>query len=368
MTPFEDMGAVFLDSDSDGDLDLYLVTNRIKPPPGLLQERFNVATGPDGEPILPDRYAQFAGLVKMPGGKYKQVASAQFDYLFRNDGNDDAGRPQFTDVSKAAGIWTTGYGLSATWWDFDSDGWIDLYVANDFYGADRLYRNNRDGSFSDVAPDVLPHTPWFSMGSDVADINNDGQLDFVALDMAATTHYKSKMAMGEMGVLRYLIEKALPRQVMRNCLYVSTGTGRYTECASLSGVSNSAWSWAPKLADFDNDGRVDLFISNGMARDFNNSDISFTAADQIGKSLWDHYENSPPKLEQNLAFRNKGDYAFEDVSKTWGLDHVGMSYGSAYGDLDGDGDADVVSCCEGRARSVNFHWSPANDPQRELLP
>ena len=326
----------FCDYDQDGDLDVFLLTNRyyraggrpVKPP-------FEQAG--NGRAVVKPEFRKFYGLSEKGPGNYDMDEVGRPDILLRNDDG------MFKDVSGTAGIQVRGHGLAATWWDYDHDGLMDLYVCNDFADPDNLFRNNGDGTFTNTITSVVNYTPWFSMGADAGDINNDGQLDFVALDMAATTHYKSKMAMGEMGVLRYLIEKALPRQVMRNCLYVSTGTGRYTECASLSGVSNSDWSWAPKLADFDNDGRVDLFISNGMARDFNNSDISFTAADQIGKSLWDHYENSPPKLEQNLAFRNKGDYAFEDVSKTWGLDHVGMSYGSAYGDLDGDGDLDLVT-------------------------
>ncbi|MEE3178162.1 MAG: VCBS repeat-containing protein, partial [Verrucomicrobiota bacterium] len=311
-----------------GDYDMDEVGRPVKPP-------FKQAG--NGRAVVKPEFRKFYGLSEKGPGDYDMDEVGRPDILLRNDDG------QFKDVSGTAGIQVRGHGLAATWWDYNHDGLMDLYVCNDFADPDNLFRNNGDGTFTNTITSVVNYTPWFSMGADTGDINNDGQLDFVALDMAATTHYKSKMAMGEMGVLRYLIEKALPRQVMRNCLYVSTGTGRYTECASLSGVSNSDWSWAPKLADFDNDGRVDLFISNGMARDFNNSDIAFTVADQIGKSLWDHYENSPAKLEQNLAFRNKGDYAFEDVSKTWGLDHVGMSYGSAYGDLDGDGDLDLVT-------------------------
>ena len=341
--------AAFADYDRDGDLDLYLVTNRIKPPPGLLQERFNVATGPDGEPVLPDRYAQYAGLVKMPEGKYKQVASAQFDYLFRNEGNDEAGRPKFTDVSKAAGIWTTGYGLSATWWDHDSDGWVDLYVANDFYGADRLYRNNKDGTFSDVAPHVLPHTPWFSMGSDVADINNDGHLDYMASDMAGSTHYKEKMSMGNMTGREsdsWFLNFPTPRQYMRNAVYLNTGTGRFMEVAHLCGMSATDWTWAVKFADFDCDGRDDVYISTGMSRDWFNSDLRKQEEDLIASrgraaanAFW---EKQKPLASANWAFRNTGDLQFEDVGKAWGLAGNSVSYGAALGDLDGDLDLDLV--------------------------
>ena len=326
----------FCDYDQDGDLDVFLLTNRFYREGGRPEDPPFEQAG-NGRAVVKPEFRKFYALTEKGPGKYDMDEAGRPDILLRNDGG------RFKDVSAAAGIQTRGHGLAATWWDYDHDGLMDLYVSNDFADPDNLFRNNGDGTFTNTITSVVNYTPWFSMGADAGDINNDGQLDFVVLDMAATTHYKSKMGMGEMGVMRYIIEKALPRQVMRNCLYVSTGTGRYTECASLSGVSNSDWSWAAKLADFDNDGRVDLFISNGMARDFNNSDITFTAADQIGKSEWDHYENSPTKPEQNLAFRNKGDYAFEDVSKTWGLDHVGMSYGSAYGDLDGDGDLDIVT-------------------------
>ena len=326
----------FCDYDRDGDLDVFLLTNRyyrkggrpVEPP---FEE---VAVG---KPRVKPEFRKYYGLKENSPGSYGMDEVGRPDLLLRNDGG------KFTDVSDESGIMANGHGLSATWWDYDHDGLMDLYVCNDFADPDNLFRNNGDGTFTDTITSVVNYTPWFSMGADTGDINNDGELDFVALDMAATTHYKTKMAMGEMGAMRYVIEKTMPRQVMRNCLYVSAGLGRYIECASLSGISSSDWSWAAKLADFDNDGKVDLFISNGMSRDFNNSDITFTTADQIGKTQWDHYENTPTKPEQNLSFRNKGDYKFEDTSKAWGLDHVGMSYGSAYGDLDGDGDLDLVT-------------------------
>ena len=326
----------FCDYDQDGDLDVFVLTNRYFREGGRPREPPFETSG-DGSVRVKEEFSRYYGLVETEPGVYNMDELGRPDLLLRNDGG------VFTDVSVESGIQAAGQGLSATWWDYDQDGLMDIYVCNDFAEPDNLFRNNGDGTFTDTAALALNYTPWFSMGADAGDINNDGQLDFVALDMAATTHYKSKMAMGEMGTLQHVIERFRPRQVMRNCLYLNTGTGRLMECAGLVGVSNSDWSWAAKLADFDNDGKVDLYITNGMSRDFNNSDISFTPADQIGKSEWDHYENSPTKPEQNLSFRNLGNLSFEESSEGWGLDHVGMSYASACGDLDGDGDLDLVT-------------------------
>ena len=325
----------FCDYDKDGDLDLYVLTNRYYRKGGRPAKPPFKKT-PDGKVVVLPEFEKFYGIKQKGPKAYDMDEVGRPDILLRNDGNS------FVNVSKEAGIMKEGHGLSATWWDYDNDGLMDIYIANDFADPDNLFRNNGDGTFTDKITDAVNYTPWFSMGADAGDINNDGMFDFVALDMAATTHYKSKMSMGEMGVMRWVIEATQPRQVMRNCLYLNQGNGLFSENASLSGVANSDWSWAAKLADYDNDGRVDLFVSNGMARDFNNSDITFTPQDQIGKSEWDHYENAPTKPEQNLAFRNDGNLVFSDVSQEWGLDHVGMSYGTVHGDIDRDGDLDLV--------------------------
>ena len=325
----------FCDYDNDGDLDCWVLTNRLYREGGRPTEA-PITKDASGKLQVKPEYAKHYTLLEKGPSQFALDDVGRADLLMRNDGG------KFVDVSDEAGIAVTGFGLSATWWDYDSDGYMDIYVCNDFYDPDRLFKNNGDGSFTDVIAQTVNTTPWFSMGSDAGDLNNDGLLDFVVLDMAATTHYKSKMAMGQMGANRWTIENLQPRQLMRNACYLNTGTARFIETAQLAGIANSDWSWAAKLADFDSDGRVDLFVSNGMARDFTNSDRPLLTTDLTGKTQWDLYEDTPTRPEQNLAFRNRDGLHFDDVSKAWGLDHFGMSYGAAYGDLDSDGDLDLI--------------------------
>lgn len=333
----------FSDYDRDGDLDGYLLTNRIPPGEELKDVRFRLVKGSDGEPvILPEEMQQYAGLIKSPSG-YKQIASGQFDRLYRNDGG------KFVEVGKEAGVRESEYGLSATWWDYDADGWPDLYVANDFYGADHLYRNKGDGTFEDVAPRALPHTPWFSMGSDVADINNDGLFDYMASDMAGSDHYKEKMSMGNMTGKEsdsWFLNWPIPAQYMRNAVYLNTGTGRFNEIAFQTGLAATDWTWAIKFGDLDCDGREDVFISTGMSRDWFNSDLRnqeealiLSKGSAAGRAFWN---DKKPLALKNWAFRNEGGLKFSDVGREWGLDVKAVSYGAALGDLDGDGDLDLV--------------------------
>jgi enediyne biosynthesis protein E4 len=327
---------VFSDYDRDGDLDVYLITNR------YYQENGRPAkppwkTLPDGRAEVLPEYERYYALTEMQPGRYTIEEYGRADYLFRNDG-----RGRFEDVSLAAGIQGMGFGLSATWWDYDRDGWIDLFVCNDFDDPDVLYRNQGDGTFRNVLREAIPHTPWFSMGSDFGDINNDGRFDFLCVDMSARSHYKQKTTMGAMNADKLRKVSGPPPQLMRNALYLNSGTGRFWELAYQAGVADSDWSWAAKFADFDNDGWLDLFISNGMVRNFNDSDVPIQQNMLVGKTHWDLYRHLPERPEQNLAFRNDRRLHFEDVSHAWGLAHVGMSYGTATGDLDGDGDLDLV--------------------------
>ncbi|MGK0185127.1 MAG: hypothetical protein ACI9R3_000902 [Verrucomicrobiales bacterium] len=324
----------FADIDLDGDLDGYLATTAKSPPPGT---KFGVVFE-GNKPVVPEALQEYWQLLYLPEEKAQQIEAGQFDRLFRNDGDT------FQEIAKASGIDGPYFSLSATWWDYDGDRKPDLYVSNDYTGPDMLY-HNLGGTFENRIKETLPHTPWFSMGSDIGDINNDGHIDFFASDMAATTHYRDKMMMGNMDDMGWFLEFAEPRQYMRNALYLNTGRGPMMEASFLAGLSKTNWTWSPRLEDFNCDGRVDLFVTNGILRDSMNSDLSAFAAQQFqpGSDQWAQFwANQPLFKEQNLAFRNEGDLAFADVSDQWGLNHTGVSFGAATADFDGDGDLDLV--------------------------
>ena len=334
----------FADYDRDGDLDLYVLTYRYYREGGR-PERPPVGKR-DGKPYVLPEFEKFYALRQTGPKSFTVDTCGRPDRLFRNDGDS------FRDVTDEAGIQGLGHGLSATWWDYDEDGDVDLYVGNDFTDPDRLYRNNGDGSFSDVIADVMPYTTWSSMGADCADLNGDGRLDFMSADMAATTHYKAKVTMGEMGDRRWFLENAWPRQTMRNCVFLGTGTQRFLEVGFLCGLAKTDWTWAVQLVDFDGDGWTDVFTTNGMTRMTSDADRPVSPTMLIGRTEWDIWKDEEPLEEQNLAYRGRGDLRFDDASREWGLDAVGMSFAAAHGDLDGDGDRDLVVVNLERAPSV----------------
>ena len=344
----------FCDYDRDGDLDAYLVTNYSRPKRPV-KTRLIRRQGMPPEVAPENREDIF--LTRHPEGGYVKNRAGQFDHLYRNENG------RFVEVTESSGMGIQPYmGHSATWWDYNNDGWPDLYVANDYKGPDFLFRNNgtdENGkvTFENVIQQSMPHTPWYSMGSDFADINNDGRLDYMASDMAGTTHYRDKLSMGNMSGPEsdaWFLNWPKPPQYMRNAIYLNTGTEHFMEVAFLAGLAKTDWTWSIKFADFDNDGWQDVFCTNGMTRDLFNSDsrdklkqlrenLKATSSKKtLEDAIHEFWFNQEPYQLENLAFRNSGDLKFENIGKKWGLDHLGVSTGAAIGDLDNDGDLDLI--------------------------
>ncbi len=334
--------AAFADYDGDGKLDMYLLTNRIEDPDGTPKE-MPVDKHPDGTVTLKPGAEKYYELWRYDYDNWGTEAKGTPDRLYHNEGNGPDGLPRFKDVTVQAGIKGTGDGLSVTWWDYNGDGKQDIYVGNDFISTDKLYRNNGDGTFTDVITEAMPHTPWFSMGADVGDVNNDLLPDLLVADMSATSHYKSKTTMGIMGGID--LKRAYfgqPPQYMQNSFFINTGTGRFQEAARMFGVASTDWTWSVKFADFDNDGWQDLYFTNGISRHMNDSDIKITQDMLTGKHMFEYFKTGEMRKEQHRGLRNTAHGKFEDMSAAWGLDHVGVAYGAAYADLDRDGDLDLV--------------------------
>ncbi|MFK5923542.1 MAG: FG-GAP-like repeat-containing protein [Verrucomicrobiota bacterium] len=333
----------FCDFDRDGDLDMYLLTHQVYRDGGRPKDPVPLIKLPNGKPEVTKKWQRWFRVdhqEKGPNDEVMYTERGRPDRLYRNDGG------KFVEITEEAGI-STGprWGNSVTWWDYNQDGWPDIYVGNDFSDPDYLYRNNGDGTFTESARPTLRHTTWFSMGAAQTDLNNDGLIDFLVADMMPSTHFMQKASMASMGSrLKRLLAVPGARQLMRNALHLNTGTDYMMEAGYLSGVAQTEWTWAIRSADFDNDGDADLFFTNGIPRQFNHSDVapSFNHAMLVGKNKWDYYEKTSERREQNMAYQNEGGLQFTNVSKQWGLDHVSMSYGASIGDLNGDGWQDLI--------------------------
>ncbi len=344
-------GATFADVNNDGWLDLYVC--RFNAPNWLFVNQrdgtFKEEAEARGLAIVDgsgvgafcdyDRDGWLDVYVQTNMSDVAQHPHGQRDHLLHNRGDGT-----YEDVTDRAGVGGETSGHSATWWDHDGDGWPDLYVADDFTVPDSLYHNNRDGTFTNVIGQVVPHTPYYAMGADLGDVNNDGRIDLFVADMAPSTHEKDQRGMaGSRSRAQVYDERTPAPQYMRNALYLNTGTGPLREAAWLAGIARTDWTWSPRWEDLDNDGWLDLFVTNGMIREYHNADMlarimGFEDLMQQRRTV----RASPVMAEANFAFRNLGNLQFEDDSAAWGLDQKGVSFGAAFGDLDDDGDLDVV--------------------------
>ncbi len=317
--------AAFFDYDKDGDLDMYLTNHPV-----------------DYGQNLKER------LDKMKAPEYEVR-----DRLYRNEGNET-----FKDVSMESGIWNYGHGLGLVIWDINGDGWDDVFVGNDYQSADYVYINNHDGTFTDRLEDFFPHIPYYSMGVDAADINNDGFIDVNIVEMLPDNYHRKVLNLSDLPEKNYYIfqEVGFHHQYTRNCLFMNNGSQSYSDVALMAGVEATDWSWSSLFGDYDNDGLQDLFITNGYLRDMQDKDYikrskMFQAAKRkLNKSAFDSIAVSQ-KL-RNYLYMNQGHLSFQNGAAELGLTDALFSCGAAQADLDGDGDIELI------LNNVNLQLSP----------
>lgn len=311
--------AAFFDYDLDGDLDLYLLSHSVHNPQSY------------GKADIRTKRDTLSG-----------------DRLLRNDGG------KFFDVSEQAGIYGSfiGYGLAIAIGDIDNNGSPDIFISNDFHENDYVYYNNCDGTFREDIKGTFGHTSTFSMGNDMADINNDGWLDIMSVDMKPEDEIVRKKSAGTdpLDIFNYKLSYGYFYQYPRNMLQVNRGNlfgndVQFSEIGQLAGMDATDWSWTALMADLDNDGWKDIFITNGILRRPIDLDyINYTYNEEVSKNMssLEKAFKMPNGAVHNYMYRNLGTLQFENVSSAWGLDSAGYSMGAAYADLDNDGDLDVI--------------------------
>ncbi|MFH1118174.1 MAG: VCBS repeat-containing protein, partial [Bacteroidota bacterium] len=315
--------AAFFDFDMDGDLDMYLLNHSV-------------------------HTSRSYGDVSL---RYDQDSLAG-DRLFRNDEVD--GKRIFRDITLQAGIYSSqiGYGLGVNICDINNDGYPDIYISNDFHENDYLYINNGNGTFSERLTEFIEHTSRSSMGNDVGDINNDGLLDVMVLDMIPEEEKIRKQSGGEDAYELFVLKLryGYGYQFVRNTLQLNLGSNMFSEIGLLAGVYSTDWSWSPLFCDVDNDGWKDLFITNGIYRRANDLDYVKFLVDNSFFTLKENrdapdrvlYEKMPLYPYFNYMYKNNGDLTFSNMAKTWGFNKRSYSNGSTYADLDNDGDLDLI--------------------------
>ena len=311
--------AAFLDYDQDGDLDLFLLNHNVKKYDNMELAKLHNETD------------------ELAGNK-----------LYENQ------KGRFINVTMKAGIYqyplTFGLGVSVA--DINQDGWPDLYVTNDYNEPDYLYINQKNKTFKDETQTCFRHLAHFSMGVDIADYNNDGLPDVMTLDMLPEDNRRQKLLQLQENYESFELmqQQGLQKQYMRNMLQLNNGDGTFSEIAQTAGVSNTDWSWSPLLADFDNDGYKDLFITNGYLRDYTNKDfLRYWGDYKIKKAinresvqLMDLVKAMPSTKLPNYIFSNNQDLTFTNQQQAWGFQTPSISNGAAYADLDNDGDLELV--------------------------
>ena len=319
------MHAAFFDMDNDNDLDMYLTSR-------------------------PDSF--YLGLSRMVSGK-KNPPDKCRDKLFRNDDG------KFTEIGRQSGIdHNFGYALSVVTADLNNDGYDDIYVSNDYADNDYMYINQKNGTFKDEIKTRTNHLSLFSMGADIADVNNDGFEDVLVMEMLSEDYKRSKVSMPRMDVegFRAIVDSGFQKQYMHNMLHLNHGNGFFSDVSQMAGIPKTEWSWSTLASDFDNDGNRDIFVANGYRRDLFDGDIQqkqdtyvlanmnkyASAQEMFEKGFKEYIEIYNPLKARNYLFKNKGGLQFENVSEAWGFKDSTFANGAAVADFDNDGDLDLV--------------------------